>query len=49
VLNIFGAQELPTDTSIHSSETLLSIAKSKTLTKMALDWQDMLKKAAIDE
>jgi len=24
-------------------------AKSKTLTKMALDWQDMLKKAAIDE
>ena len=50
VLNIFGTRELLTDTTSRRPETFLSFAaKSKTLTKMALDWQDMLKKAAIDE
>lgn len=49
VLNIFGTHEVLTDMSFYPSETFPSTAKSKTLTKMALDWQDMLKKAAIDE
>lgn len=49
VLNIFGAQELLTDRQSVPLKLSLFLAKSKTLTKMALDWQDMLKKAAIDE
>jgi protein HIRA/HIR1 len=49
VLNIFGTRELLICTSIRPLRVSLSTAKSKTLTKMALDWQDMLKKAAIDE
>jgi len=43
----------PTLLGFHKRELLREVlnifAKSKTLTKMALDWQDMLKKAAIDE
>ena len=49
VLNIFGMREILTGISIVPLKTFPSAAKSKTLTKMALDWQDMLKKAAIDE
>jgi len=30
-------------------EILFVFARSKTLTKLALDWQDMLKKATNDE
>lgn len=43
----------PTLLGFHKRELLREVlnifAKSKTLTKMALDWQDMLKKAMIDE
>lgn len=33
----------------HDAEDLRLSAKSKTLTKLALDWQDVLKKAATEE
>lgn len=49
VLGIFGMQELLVGTPTRPLNVSLSTAKSKTLTKMALDWQDMLKKAAIEE
>lgn len=49
VLSIFGVQKLLTTASFRPLKASSSAAKSKTLTKMALDWQDMLKKAAIDE
>jgi len=49
VLNIFGMQKLLTGPSFRSLKASSFTAKSKTLTKMALDWQDMLKKSAIDE
>lgn len=49
VLNIFGMQKLLAGPSFFPLKASSLTAKSKTLTKMALDWQDMLKKAAIDE
>ena len=49
VLNIFGMRKPLIGVSIHSAKTIHVSAKSKTLTKMALDWQDMLKRAMIDE
>lgn len=36
-------------TIVHHAEDLRLSAKSKTLTKLALDWQDVLKKAASEE
>lgn len=46
VLSVFGQLY---DSSMNDVVLIHCTARSKTLTKLALDWQDMLKKATNDE